>query len=313
MALNAWLRQHLAALADALSHVRRARGSFSLNVLVIAIALALPFAGLTLVDNLQPVAQRLAVDPAISVFVATDTPRAAAQALAPQLQKILDAAGGHGRIAFISREDALASLQAKSGIADAVAALGSNPLPDAYVLTLEGFAAPTGVARIDAMVTQLAALPGVEQVQVDSAWVKRLAAMLQVLRVAVLLLAAVLAVVVLAVAFNTIRLQVMTQQEEIAVARLVGATDRFIYRPFYYTGALLGAVAGVLAMVCVALALYPLNQAIADFARLYGTEFRLMPLGWLQSLGLLALSALLGLGGSALSVRRLGGRRIAVR
>jgi cell division transport system permease protein len=118
------------------------------------------------------------------------------------------------------------------------------------------------------------------------------------------LLAATLSVVVVAVVFNTIRLQVFTQQEEIGVARLVGATDAFIYKPFYYTGALLGIAAGLLALGAVALSLLPLNQAIGEFTRLYAADFRLLPLGWTASLSLLAASALLGLLGSALSVRR---------
>ena len=105
--------------------------------------------------------------------------------------------------------------------------------------------------------------------QVDSAWVKRLAALINILRLALLLLAATLGTVVVAVIFNTIRLQVMTQREEILVSKLIGATDSFIHRPFYYTGALLGLCAGALALGAVALALQPLNAAIAEFASLY--------------------------------------------
>ena len=63
--MKVWLRQHRAALANALAHVRRAKGSFSLNVLVTAIALGLPFAGLTLVQNLQPITRTLAVEASI--------------------------------------------------------------------------------------------------------------------------------------------------------------------------------------------------------------------------------------------------------
>jgi cell division transport system permease protein len=58
----------------------------------------------------------------------------------------------------------------------------------------------------------------VDTVQVDSAWVKRLAALLNILRLALLLLAATLGTVVVAVIFNTIRLQVLTQREEILVS-----------------------------------------------------------------------------------------------
>jgi cell division transport system permease protein len=147
-------------------------------------------------------------------------------------------------------------------------------------------------------------LPEVDSVQVDSAWVKRLAALLGVLRLALLLLAVTLGVVVVAVVFNTIRLQVLTQREEIAVTKMLGATDNFIHRPFYYTGALLGLCAGAVALGAVALALRPLNTAIAEFARLYASEFQLTALPALDVLGLLAISAALGLVGAMLSVQR---------
>jgi cell division transport system permease protein len=138
--------------------------------------------------------------------------------------------------------------------------------------------------------------------------VKRLAALMHVLKLALLFLAATLGVVVVAVVFNTIRLQVMTQREEIEVCRLFGATDAFICRPFFYSGALLGLAAGSAALGVVTLALEPLNGAIAEFARLYASEFRLVPLSWSESLALLATSTFLGLTGALLSVRRHLGR-----
>jgi len=154
------------------------------------------------------------------------------------------------------------------------------------------------------VVEQLHQLPHVDTVQVDSAWVKRLAALLGVLRLVLLLLAVTLGVVVIAVVFNTIRLQVLTQREEIAVSKLLGATDNFIHRPFYYTGALLGLCAGAVALGGVALALQPLNAAIAEFARLFASEFQLVPLSAPEVAGLLAISAGLGLIGAMLSVQR---------
>jgi cell division transport system permease protein len=58
------------------------------------------------------------------------------------------------------------------------------------------------------------------------------------------------------------------------------------------------------ALIAVALALNPLNAAIADFARLYASEFRLAPLDLIPTLILLAASAFLGLLGALLSVQR---------
>lgn len=299
-----WLRLHAFAFADAFKHLVRTPGSFALNVLVVSIALALPFAGFTVLENVRPVSEQLAVEPEISVFMAMETPRERATALGPQIRNIVLESGNKARLEFIPREKALSLLKDKSGLSDAITALGENPLPDGYVLKLAGVQSARDAARVEGLAVQLKALPGVEYVQIDSAWVKRLAALMQVFRLALLFLASTLGVVVVAVVFNTIRLQVMTQREEIAVCRLFGATDGFICRPFYYTGALLGLVAGGGALGLVALALPPFNSALAEFARLYASEFRLSPLSPVTSIALLTASAGLGLVGALLSVKR---------
>jgi cell division transport system permease protein len=300
--MSPWLRQHRFALVAALSTVRKSPGSFLFNVLVVALALTLPFAGLTLLDNVRPLSEQLSVDPEISLFMRENVSRPDAQALLPQIRQIV--AQGKGEVMFVPREEALESLKARSSLGGVLETLGENPLPDSYVMKLGGFASAGAAAQVDAITERLRALPGVETVQVDSAWVKRLAALLGILRLALLLLAGTLGIVVIAVVFNTIRLQVLTQKEEISVSQLLGATNDFIHRPFFYTGALLGLCAGGVALGVVALALHPLNGAIAEFARLYGSQFQLAPLGGLEITGLLAVSAGLGLIGAMLSVRR---------
>jgi cell division transport system permease protein len=300
--MNIWLRHHRFALGSALAHLRKAPGSFLFNVLVVAAALTLPFAGVTLLDNVRPMSEQLSVDPEISLFMKTEATREQAQALVPQMRETLH--GSRAKIVFVPREKALASLKDKSGLSDVLDTLGDNPLPDSYVMKLEGFSNTGDAARLDAMAEQLRKLPGVDTVQVDSAWVKKLAALIGVLRLALLLLAVTLGMVVIAVVFNTIRLQVLTQRDEIAVSKLLGATDNFIHRPFYYTGALLGLTAGAVALGAVALGLGPLNAAIAEFARLYASEFQLTPLSAPGLAGLLAISAGLGLVGAMLSVQR---------
>ena len=297
-----WFRQHRYALSAALVHLRRSPGSFLFNILVVAIALALPFMGVTLLDNVRPMSESLSVDPEISIFLKQDTPRDQAEALAVQLRQTVK--DKQAKIVFTPREKALDNLKDKNGLADVLATLGDNPLPDSYVLKLDAFRNAQAGGDVDQLAEQIRALPGVDTVQVDSAWVKRLAALINILRLALLLLAATLGTVVVAVIFNTIRLQVMTQREEILVSKLIGATDSFIHRPFYYTGALLGLCAGGVALGAVMLALRPLNTAIAEFAKLYASEFQLTPLPPAVVLALLALSATLGLIGARFSVKR---------
>jgi cell division transport system permease protein len=299
-----WLREHQFALNAAWSRLRKTPGSFSFNVLVIAMALVLPLAGMTLLENLRPVSRELAVDPEMTVFLATDFPQDQAVALSTQLANSAKSAGVDIKLEFISREKALATLKERAGLNDIVTTLGNNPLPDAYVVRLAKAQDAQSAAKIEKLAETFKRIVGVEAVQLDAAWVKRLAALFQLGAVVLWLLAATLAGVVLSVVFNTIRLQVINQSEEISVSRLLGATDAFVSRPFYYAGGLLGLAAGSLSLAGVFGILSLLNTPIRELATLYGAVFQLEPLNVTTSALLLVASMMLGVIGAMLSVRR---------
>jgi cell division transport system permease protein len=302
--MKVWLRHHRFALRQALRNVANARGSFVLNAVVIAIAFALPLTGLTILENLRPLSGQLDVEPEISLFLEMGTPREQALALKSEIKGVLQDGKRPAKIEFLPREKALELLKQKSGLSEALAILETNPLPDGYLIKLPPFEDAASAAGVDALALRLRDLDGVDHVEIDSTWIKRLAALVHLLDVALLILAVTLGVVVVTVVFNTVRLQVLTQREEIAVSRLVGATDLFIYRPFYYSGALLGLCAATLAAGMVALMLHPLNTALAAFAHLYASEFALAPLGLVDTGLLLGLGAILGFSGAVLSVTR---------
>lgn len=302
--MKSWLRQHRFALLDALDRLRRQPGSFLFNVVTIAIALSLPLAGLTILDSIRSGSQELAVDPEMSLFLLPDTPRERAVALEDKIRALLDQEDANARLSFVTKESAFKLLQERGGASLALTTLGSNPLPDAYVIQLTGGDQTVNASRIETLAQQMQTLPDVEFVQIDSAWIQRLAALLQLLRLGLVVAASALALAVIAVAFNTIRLQVLNLKDEIEVSRLLGATDTFVYRPFYYSGALLGLCAGLVAWGAVSLSLRPLNTAIADFARLYASEFTIGMLPWEALVVFLAFSAILGMLGAVLSVRQ---------
>lgn len=299
-----WLREHWRALQSALARVRSAPGGFVFNVVVIALALVLPLTGLTVLENLRPVARDLAVEPELSVFLSTDVARSRAQAIAGDIRQQAQQLAVPIKLEFIDRDQALASMKAHSGLHDVVTALGSNPLPDAYVVRVVGGADSVSPARISKLADALSSISGVETVQLDSVWVKRLAALVDLASMAVWSLAVTLCGVVLAVVFNTIRLQAFTQMEEISVARLLGATDAYVARPFYYLGGLLGLCAGILALLLVAAGLSMINVSVAELAKLYGSQFSLSPLDAKSCALLLLVSIMLGVIGAGLSVRK---------
>jgi cell division transport system permease protein len=283
--MRAWLRQHRQALARALARIGL------LNVLVIGIALALPAGGYALVESLRSVAGRVTVQPQIAVFL--DAKRADADQLAARLKRDPRVS----QLRFVPREQALKELAAVQGLTELVAALGRNPLPDAFVVT-------AAEENLEALAADLVKLPGVAQVQTDALWARRLASIARLARTALWLLTAVLAAALIAVTFNTIRLQILTQRAEIEVSKLIGATDAFIRRPFYYAGLLQGLAGGAFALAIVAAALALMNREVRLLAESYGSDFRFALPGAGDSAAFLALAGLLGWLGAHLSVRR---------
>jgi len=127
---------------------------------------------------------------------------------------------------------------------------------------------------------------------------------LKLARLAVGLLATLFAFALVAITFNTIRLQILTRREEIEVAKLIGATDPFIRRPFLYFGALLGLAGGLAAWAILWAGLLLLNGGLADLAQLYATHVELRHLNAADSASLLVFSAWLGWFGAWLSVNQ---------
>lgn len=293
--MRRWLRQHWQTFALTLKRLARNPVATLLNVAVIGIALALPLGGYMLLQNLGSVAQRVAGAPQISLFLAREAEKSDIDALEARLKQL----PGVRTVRFISRKQALEELKQSENLSDVIATLQTNPLPDAFVLETSG-----GSAELESLELQLKALPKVAHVQIDSAWVKRLESLLQLGRTAVLILATLLACALVAVTFNTIRLQILTQKDEIEVGKLIGATDAFIRRPFFHLGVLQGALGGLAALGIVYLCMHILNHGIVELARLYGSDFRLGFFGVADCFALLAFAAMLGWLGAYMSVSR---------
>ncbi|MEX2240615.1 MAG: permease-like cell division protein FtsX [Burkholderiales bacterium] len=291
--MRTWLRQHRGALGRAVRKLAAQRAATLLNALVIGVALSLPAGGYALLANLQGVAQRFTFEPQLSVFLKPETKRA-------ELEARLRADARVAALRFVPRDEALAELRVAEGLADVVAALERNPLPDTFVVR----AADGGAAALEELARALQALPGVANVQVDSAWAERLAALARIGRLGLAALAVLLATGLVAVTFNTIRLQILTQREEIEVSQLLGATDGFVRRPYFYQGILQGLAGGLLALVILWAGLWVLNLGVRDLAQAYGSSFELAFLPGPDALAVVVFAALLGWLGALLSVSK---------
>ncbi len=293
-----WATRHLQSSLFAAGRLARAPVSTAFTILVIAIALTLPTAlGLAIVSVREATGDFAnAVD--VSVYFKQDVPVEKARQLAASLRE----RSGIASVSLVTSEDALKSFRERSGFGAALDVLGSNPLP--HALDVRPTADATTTDRMESLRRYLAAWPEVELVQVDSEWVQRLNAILDLLRGIVTGAAVLLGIGVLAIIGNTVRLEIHNRRAEIEVTKLVGGSNAFVRRPFLYTGLYYGLGGAVLAILLVLLGLSLLNAPVGRLAASYGSPFRLMTPDFAHVGILLAAGGFLGLAGAWLAAAR---------
>jgi cell division transport system permease protein len=270
-----------------------------LTVFVIAIALALPSTLWLLVKNARIATGDVTDSIELSVFFKADVPLEQAEQLAAAARQ----RPGVGEVTLIAADDALEEFRQYSGFGAALDALQGNPLPHVIVVKPEAlYANPSGV---ESLKRYLAAWPEVETVQFDGEWVRRLTAILDLLRNVFVVFAVVLGIGVLAVVGNAIRLEIRARRSEIEVTKLVGGTNAFVRRPFLYEGVIFGLLGGGAAVGIVSLAVASLIEPVSRLASLYGGQFVLSGIGVIEAAVLVVGGALLGVIGAWLGAARL--------
>ena len=294
--MNQWLNQHIQPLRMVLARMRQNLLGTVLICCVMGVTLSLPAILFTIVDNLGQVAGGVESKPQLSLFLKLDASSSAKEAIAEKLKKHTDIA----KYEFVSKESAWEQMQQNANTADISASLNKNPLPDAYFVTPKEIN-PKNVGRLQKEMQQW---DGVELAQVDSNWIKRLDTVLKLGKKAIFVLVALLGFALIAVIGNTIRLQIMTQLEEIEVSKLIGATNQFIRRPFLYAGTLYGLGGGLAAWLIVLAVVQLFNTSVTEIADLYASQFRLSMPNAIITIAMLLSAVTLGWLGSFVAVNR---------
>lgn len=216
-------------------------------------------------------------------------------------------ASGVGEARLMTPEEALAQLKDElKEDADVLENLPKNPLT--YAIEVRPNARYFSAAALEPVAAAWRAEPEVEAVDYGREWFDKFSSLaFAARRAAAVFLVFVLAAAA-AVSALTLRLSAFTRQEEIALLRLVGATEAFVRAPFLLEGVLLGVLAAGAAFAALCgLEAFLLPELASRLAFLLG-EPGFPPLGTGEHLAVLtAVGAVLGGAGSALSVRRQAG------
>lgn len=288
--LRSWAR----ALRQAVQSITRS-GLMSLaSLATVSVSLLVLAVVACLAVNLNLMAQELESQLEIRAFLRDGVDPAAQQALIEQVQAL----EGVRSVTFISKEEGLEIMRERLGEQRWILeGLEENPLPDSLQIEL---ADPHQVVTV---AEKVAAFPQVEKVRYGQGIAERLLAVTRAIRIAGLGMVLLLMVATVFTLANTIRLAVEARRREIAIMKLVGATDWFIRRPFVVAGILLGTMGAAVAAGLVYMGYRYLVRFLVTnlpFVPVASPAELMQPLGS----GLLALGALLGMIGSWISLRR---------
>ena len=295
--VSIWLARHASTAIGALGRLVRQPISSLMIVLVIAVTLALPAAINLVVKNARAISGSWDNALDFSVFLQQEMTEDEGRALARLIEQRADVES----VTFISAADALADFKQQSGFGAALDQLPDNPLP--HTLIVRPSPGNTG-ASMGLLHEELANLPETEHVQVDTEWVQRFHAILDIVRQAIAIGAALLGIAIVVIIGNTIRLDIENRREEIEVTKLIGASNAFVRRPFLWTGFWYGLLGGLMALALVSYGLYLLQGPVARLAGLYQGNIAIASMSLAEAGSIVGIGIFLGLAGSWFTAAR---------
>lgn len=298
--MNNWLNQHMQAIKLVLSRMRSNKLSTFMICLVIAVAMCVPGLFYLGVDHLSKFTNYIQDETEISLFLKLDADKDAVS----DIDAVLAKNSAIKQFHLVTKAQAWKELKSKAETNNTtdskISELDKNPLPDAFFIQAKS-AEPEA---LEALKNELEKIPGVEHALLNTDWAKRLSALLSLGKKIILFITVLLALALLVVIGNTIRMQILTQKDEVVVSKLIGATNSFIRMPFLYAGIIYGLFGGLLAIIMMVLVVKLFNLSVSELSNLYSSDFSLPLINGQLFLDIISFAIFIGWFGSYLAVSR---------
>lgn len=295
--LSIWFTRHVRMAIGALGRLVRQPFASLMIVLVIAVTLALPAAINLVVKNARSVSGSWDNALDFSVFLKQQL----SESEADDLGRLIGQRADVDTVEVITADAALTEFKNQSGFGEALDQLPDNPLP--HTLVVRPGPGNTSASLI-LLQEEIGNLPETDHVQVDTEWVQRFHAILDIVRQAIAIGAALLGVAIVVIIGNTIRLDIENRRDEIEVTKLIGATNSFVRRPFLWTGFWYGLLGGLMALALVHYGLYMLEDPVARLSGLYQSNIAVSSLDLKESATIVGIGVFLGLFSSWVTAAR---------
>ena len=290
--------QSVYVLRAVLADLLKRKFATLLTVLVIAVSLTIPTVSYLLWKNIHHATTQFYPESELTVYLHKNLSEEDANLVVEKIRQ----QEGVESLNYISRQESLNEFRHWSGFSEELDVLDDNPLP--AVVMIKPSKAFNESQKRNELRENLDKIKGVQEVRLDNDWLEKLTALTWLVAHVAIFCTLLMAVAVFLVIGNSIRADVYSNQANIEVMKLLGATDQFILRPFLYTGMIYAALGGFLACIFSSLTIGYFTGAVKYVTDIFAVNFNLNGLGLVEFLFLLVVCVIMGYIGAWLSTTR---------
>ena len=290
--------QSVYVLRAVLADLLKRKFATLLTVLVIAVSLTIPTVSYLLWKNIHHATTQFYPESELTVYLHKNLSEEDANLVVEKIRQ----QEGVESLNYISRQESLNEFRHWSGFNEELDVLDDNPLP--AVVMIKPTKAFNESQQRNELRENLDKIKGVQEVRLDNDWLEKLTALTWLVAHVAIFCTVLMAIAVFLVIGNSIRADVYSNQSNIEVMKLLGATDQFILRPFLYTGMIYAALGGFFACVFSSLTIGYFTGAVKYVTDIFAVNFNLNGLGLVEFLFLLVVCVIMGYIGAWLSATR---------
>ena len=290
--------QSVYVLRAVLADLLKRKFATLLTVLVIAVSLTIPTVSYLLWKNIHHATTQFYPESELTVYLHKNLSEEDANLVVEKIRQ----QEGVESLNYISRQESLNEFRHWSGFSEELDVLDDNPLP--AVVMIKPSKAFNESQQRNELRENLDKIKGVQEVRLDNDWLEKLTALTWLVAHVAIFCTVLMAVAVFLVIGNSIRADVYSNQANIEVMKLLGATDQFILRPFLYTGMIYAVLGGFFACIFSSLTIGYFTGAVKYVTDIFAVNFNLNGLGLVEFLFLLVVCIIMGYIGAWLSATR---------
>jgi len=269
-------------------------------ILVVLISVLLVGSFIMIGHVVEQIASDIEEKVEIDVYLKDKAPKEDLYSLERKVKAIKDV----DSVEFISKKEALEIFKKRNkNNKDLISNIPGNPLPASYRIFLKD---PQKIENVATKIKEFSENETtVEEIKYGREFVRKIFAVTRWIRIIMFVLIVFMIFASLALISNTIRLAIYARRKEIAIMRLVGASNWFIRWPYLLEGTLQGLTGAALAIGILASVKYVLQGKLEDQLSWLMTALKVSPIFY-QNLLLMLLTAgiVIGAAGSLIALRR---------